>query len=83
MKYKIPEVDKKSLEGFSVREDPGRNCLVRNANGHPFQFSCLGCSGILCGDCFFCKYNSSVDQVADYLKKIKGEMNTTLTLLII
>lgn len=80
MKYKIPEVDKKSLEGFSVSENPSGRCLVRNANGEPYQYSYLGCSDICCEDCFFCKYNSDVNQVADYIKRIKG---TTLTLLII
>ena len=80
MKYEIPEVDKKSLEGFSVKEDSSSLCLVRTANGKPYHPSYLGCVGIYCGDCFFCKYNSNVNQVADYLKKIKG---TTLTLLII
>lgn len=83
MKYKIPEVSKESLEGYEVQESPTGNCLVRDSSyNDSYQHSLLGCPGITCGDCFFCKKNSSVSQVAEYLKKF-NVLKLPSTLLII
>lgn len=83
MKYKIPEINKESLEGYEVREDSAGNCLVReNSTNDSYQQSLLGCVGIICDDCFFCKKNSNVSQVTKYLKKF-NILKLPSTLLII
>lgn len=83
MKYKIPEVSKESLEGYEVRESSAGNCLVReNSTDVCYQQSLLGCVGIDCGDCFFYKKNSSVSQVAEYLKKFNvSKLPSTLLII--